>query len=275
MKHMPSSLFALLLTCTAPILGCGGEPAPAPAPESHASSLTEGVASAAAPRATAEASQPAAMAPAGAMRTGVVKETADAAGYVYVLMGTDEGDVWIAAPAASVEVGSRVQTPIGSAMVDFKSTALNRTFDTVWFVSSLQPEGTAPAAAMASAPPAAAPHGGADPAPAMPPKSIEPLAGGLTVAGVFGQPAGSDVAVRGLVVKVNRGILGFDWVHLQDGTGSAADETADLLVTTAMGTATVKPGDVAVARGKVATDKDFGAGYAYALLVEGATLTVE
>ena len=75
--------------------------------------------------------------------------------------------------------------------------------------------------------------------------------------------------MRGLVVKVNRGILGFDWVHLQDGTGSAADNTNDLLVTAPVGAA-VKVGDVAVARGKVATDKNFGAGYSYPLLVEGA-----
>ena len=285
MTRTLSSLFALLLICAAPLAGCGDStaeaPAPAPAPAPHASSLTEGVAAAAlAPRAAAETSRPApaaAMAPAGPLRTGTVKETADAAGYVYVLMGTDAGDVWIAAPDAPVEVGSRVEAPIGSEMRDFKSSALNRTFDVVFFTSFVRPEGSAAAAAASTGAPADATHGsmgaGAAPPPEM--KKIEPLADGLTVAGVFTQPAGTDVAVRGLVVKVNRGILGFDWVHLQDGTGDAASKTADLLVTAAMGTAQVKPGDVAVARGKVATDKDFGAGYAYALLVEGATLTVE
>jgi hypothetical protein len=290
MTRTTLSLIALLLTCAAPTVGCGGdatEAPPADAPTSTTASLTEGVAAAAmapaAAPAAAEASQPAAaasMAQAVQMRSGVVKETADAAGYVYVLMGTDAGDVWIAAPAAPVEIGSRVESPIGNAMKDFKSSALDRTFESVWFVSFVRPEGSG--GAVASAPTggiAAAAHssGGGGQAKAAPtPKagSIEPLADGLTIAGVFGQGAGADVAVRGLVVKVNRGILGFDWVHLQDGTGSATEKTNDLLVTTAMG-ATVKVGDVAVARGKVATDKDFGAGYSYPLLVEGATVAVE
>ena len=75
--------------------------------------------------------------------------------------------------------------------------------------------------------------------------------------------------VRGQVVKVNFGIMGKNWVHLQDGSGSAADGSNDILVTTQD---RVAVGDVVNARGKVRTDLNLGAGYAYAVLIEDATV---
>ena len=77
------------------------------------------------------------------------------------------------------------------------------------------------------------------------------------------------VLVRGKVVKYNPGIMGRNWVHLRDGSGSAADYTNDILVTT-QNPANV--GDIVTAKGIVRTDKDFGAGYAYKVLIEEATL---
>jgi len=71
------------------------------------------------------------------------------------------------------------------------------------------------------------------------------------------------------VVRYNGGILDRNWIHLQDGTGKAGDGTNDILVTT---TGTAKVGDVITARGTLAVDKDFGAGYTYAVLVENATI---
>lgn len=76
------------------------------------------------------------------------------------------------------------------------------------------------------------------------------------------------VLVRGKVVKYNPGIMGKNWIHLRDGTGSAAEGTNDVLVTSA---SEVKLGDVVTAKGLVRTDKDFGAGYVYKVLIEEAT----
>ena len=75
--------------------------------------------------------------------------------------------------------------------------------------------------------------------------------------------------VSGKVVKYNPGIMGKNWVHLRDGSGSAADSSNDILVTT-QNPASV--GAIVTARGIVRTDKDFGAGYAYKVLIEEATL---
>jgi hypothetical protein len=77
------------------------------------------------------------------------------------------------------------------------------------------------------------------------------------------------VVVRGKVVKYNPGIMGKNWIHLRDGSGAAADGTNDVLVTTAH---QAKLGDVLTVKGVVRTDKDFGSGYSYKVLIEEATL---
>ena len=59
-------------------------------------------------------------------------------------------------------------------------------------------------------------------------------------------------------------------VHIRDGSGAAG--TNDLTVTT---TAVVNVGDVIVVEGQLVTDKDFGYGYTYEVLVEDATVKVE
>ena len=73
--------------------------------------------------------------------------------------------------------------------------------------------------------------------------------------------------MRGKVTKVNRGILGKNWLHLQDGTGEKGSH--DLTVTS-QGVANV--GDIVVAVGTIVVDKNFGAGYKYPVLLEDATL---
>jgi len=94
-----------------------------------------------------------------------------------------------------------------------------------------------------------------------------------TVAAVYKDKAalaGQTVRVQGKVVKVNNGIMGRNFLHVQDGTG---DQSSNDLTVTSKETATV--GDQVTITGKVALDRDFGAGYAYPLLVEEASVTVK
>jgi hypothetical protein len=84
-----------------------------------------------------------------------------------------------------------------------------------------------------------------------------------------GRLKNKNVVVRGTVVKVTRGVLGKNWVHLQDGSGVADKGTHDVLVTTQDD---AKIGDVVVAKGVVNTDIDLGSGYAFKVLVEKAKL---
>jgi hypothetical protein len=72
------------------------------------------------------------------------------------------------------------------------------------------------------------------------------------------------------VVKFSQQIMGKNWIHLQDGTGAAG--TNDLTVTT---DGTANTGDTVVVTGVVTTDKDFGYGYKYDVILENATVTIE
>jgi hypothetical protein len=63
--------------------------------------------------------------------------------------------------------------------------------------------------------------------------------------------------------------MGKNWVHLRDGSGTAGKDN-DITVTTGD---RVAVGDVVTAKGTVRVDKDFGAGYAYPVIVEDAKLS--
>jgi hypothetical protein len=81
--------------------------------------------------------------------------------------------------------------------------------------------------------------------------------------------AGKIVRVKGKVVKYNPGIMGKNWIHIQDGSGDPMQNTHDL-VATSMETAVV--GEVVTVQGKLAANKDFGAGYTYVAIIEEATV---
>ena len=101
--------------------------------------------------------------------------------------------------------------------------------------------------------------------------NIKPLPDGQTIAQIYMEKdvlKGKSVKVKGKVVKYNPDIMNRNWIHIQDGTGN--ENNYDLLVTSNDKT---KIGDVIVAEGTLALDKDFGAGYAYKVLIENAKIT--
>ncbi len=191
----------------------------------------------------------------------------DSGGYTYAKLDRPGGAVWAAGPETKLAVGTAVAPVQGALMTAFHSDTLNRTFDQIYFIPSFPVAGAAAA-------PTAMPATGTPPVTPAPVGKIDPAEGGQTIAQVFAAKAtlgGKPVVVRGQVVKLNEGILGRNWLHLQDGTGAAG--TNDLTVTYATGT--VAKGDVVVVRGTVAIDQDFGAGYKYDLIVENATIAAK
>jgi len=204
--------------------------------------------------------------------TGTVAETLNAPGYTYVRLTTATGEVWAAGPTTTVAVGQKVTAVRTNTMRNFESKTLGKTFATIEFAEQLLVDGAgtaAPAAAVAPAP-AADPHGAPAAAPAGEVK-VERAPGGKTVSEIWagaGAMKGQKVKLQAKVVKASNGILGKNWWHVQDGTGAAGKD--DDLVVTTLATAVV--GDVVVLEGTVATDKDLGAGYKYAVIVEDAVL---
>ena len=61
-----------------------------------------------------------------------------------------------------------------------------------------------------------------------------------------------------------------NWLHLRDGSGAEGEN--DLTVTTKED---VKPGDVVTLSGTINTNKDFGAGYSYEVIMQEATVVTK
>ena len=214
--------------------------------------------------------------PAGMVR-GPVLETMNSGGYTYVLIGTEQVQRWLAARETAVQVGDVVQAFEGMPMEQFESKTLNRTFDVIYFVDALQnlsapvqPEGNAGAAMPAG-------HPDTDATSEAPAATVEvaELEPGQNIAYVHGNKealADQQISLRGEVVKYNEGILGWNFIHIQDGSGDAADGSNDLTVTSK---ATTAVGETVVLTGKIILDKDFGAGYKFPVLMEDASLTIE
>lgn len=93
-----------------------------------------------------------------------------------------------------------------------------------------------------------------------------------TIADVYQEKSelnGKQVTVSGTVVKVNNQVMNRNFLHLQDGSGDAAEGTNDLTVTSQE---TANVGDEVTISGTVVVDQDFGFGYSYPLIVEQATI---
>lgn len=204
--------------------------------------------------------------------TGKLLERIEATPYCYLRIQTAKGEIWAAVPETKIEKGAEVTVANAMIMRDFESKTMKRTFTEIYF-GTLAPAG---GAAPAMAAPAADPHASAgQPAAPVEVGHVEKAQGAdaRTVAEVWGQKGalkGKTVTVRGKVVKYNAGILGKNWLHIQDGSGDAKAGTNDLTITTQDGAA---KGDTVTVKGVIRTDKDFGSGYAYAVLVEDAKVT--
>lgn len=207
--------------------------------------------------------------------SGIVIETMDASSYTYVHVDAGNRSVWAAAPQFPVKVGDRVSIPTESPMQNYSSDSLGRTFPLVYFASKIRVAAAGTRAELATD--RTAPHPSR--ARALPAKdlSLDGIAkakGGRTIGEIFDAGkglAGSEVAIRGRVVKYSPGIMGTNWVHLQDGT-EGKDGSNDLVVTT---DDAASVGDLVLVRGVVSADRDFGYGYVYEIIVEGAKVEVE
>jgi len=82
--------------------------------------------------------------------------------------------------------------------------------------------------------------------------------------------ADKTVTVKGKVTKVNRAIMGKNWVHLQDGTSD--DGNFSLTITTEED---AKVDDIVAFTGTITLDKDFGAGYKYDIIMQDANRHTE
>lgn len=202
--------------------------------------------------------------------SGEVLEVKEVESYTYLRLKTKDGETWAAVGKAPVKTGAKVTIENVTVMSNFESKSLKKTFPTIMF-GNLAGSG-------ASAQTIGGAMGKPHPSIAKPSDTqnvVVPKASGAnarTVAEILTKTAelkDKPVVVSGKVVKYNPGILGKNWIHLRDGSGSSADNTNDIIVTTSSET---QVGNVITVKGVVRTDKDLGAGYSYKVLIEDATL---
>jgi hypothetical protein len=234
------------------------------------------------------AADPAADAEAGGF-SGKVLETTNAGGYTYVLVDTGSKKVWAAGPECSVNAGDKVTVSSGAPMNNFHSKSMNRDFDVIYFAGSIAVGGESSGSAAALPP--GHPAIGADATTKLPPghpslaapaaptnldlSGIKRADGGKTISEIClakSKLAGKSVSVRGKVVKYNASIMGKNWLHIRDGSGTAEKGDNDLTITTST---PAKRGDTVLVTGIVSTNRDFGAGYKYEVIIEDAKVTVE
>ncbi|MDH5523978.1 MAG: DNA-binding protein [Desulfobulbaceae bacterium] len=236
---------------------------------------------------------------------GKAKEVLSGGGYTYILVAASAGDVWVAVPGVEVAVGEEVTVNEGQLMQNFPSRTLNRTFDVLYFAGGLEgkdvqgmPHGGAAesghgsvagsgdsfsAALDKEAGGATGQDFASDVASPGSGKAVVPFVdlkvakaggdNGYTVSELFAKAAelnGKKVRLAGQVVKFSPGIMGKNWLHLQDGSGDPNASTHDLVVTTSQEAAS---GDVVTVEGVLAADKDFGYGYKYNVIVEDVVVT--
>ncbi len=202
--------------------------------------------------------------------SGKVVETMNSGGYTYVRIEQNGKKTWVAIPEMKVSVGQQIVLQPGAEMSNFPSKTLKRTFDRIIF--SPGPASTQIASGKEAS---MAGHGSmSSSVPAGNNIKVEKAAGAdaYTVSEIFAKRKALDqktIVVKGKVVKVSAGIMGANWIHVQDGTGDAKKNTHDLVVTSQE---LPSVGDVVTLKGTVSMDKDFGAGYRYSVIVEKANI---
>ncbi len=205
---------------------------------------------------------------------GKVKETMDGGGYTYILLEFAGKDTWVAVPKMTVKVGDEVMLYPGQVMKNFHSKSLNRTFESIIFSQGpVSPPSSSHSKAQGKIQGMESAHKNV-------PKvkkediKLEPLndKNAITIQEAYQKAKeldGKKVKLKAKIVKISKNILGKNWIHCQDGTGSEKKGDFDLTVTTK---AEPKVGEVVIIEGTLHKDKDIGAGYFYPVIIEDAQI---
>lgn len=195
----------------------------------------------------------------------VIEEVLNTEKYSYLQVSENDEKFWIAISKREVEVGDTYYYKGGLLKKNFFSQEFNRVFETVYLVSNIWKEPSGDDSVLDEA--FAKMQAGQE-IPDLEVGNIERAAGAVKLSDIFVNKEkynGQTIKVTGKCVKVNPMIMNRNWIHIQDGSG----DELDLTITT---TENIPLGAVVTLEGTIALDKDFGAGYRYDVIMEGAVL---
>ena len=161
-----------------------------------------------------------------AMHEVKVAEVIQTTQYTYLKVSENGAENWIAVNKQEAAQGETYYYNQELEMKNFNSKELNRTFESIYFVQGLSKE------PIIAGVPTPATQGKV--ATAKKDKiSVAPAEGSVSIANLFAKAAdysGKTIKMKGQVVKVNNEVMGKNWIHIQDGTGTSND--FDLTITT-------------------------------------------
>ena len=199
-----------------------------------------------------------------------VAEVIQTSQYTYLKVSENGAENWIAVTRMEAAAGETYYFDKAMEMTNFKSKELNRTFESILFVQEISKQPVASAATQAPEMPGAATHTGKVPDGKKNGISVTPAQGSVSIADLYknrSNYAGKVIKIKGQIVKINEQVMGKNWIHIQDGSGSADD--FDLTITTLDG---CKMDDVVTFEGTISLKKDFTHGYFYEVIMEDAKL---
>jgi len=199
-----------------------------------------------------------------------VSEVIQASNYTYLKVRENKEEKWMAVTKQDIQVGDVYYYDEALQMTDFHSKDLDRTFDEIYFVNHIGKKPSIMDKLESMSAPAQPGHSGKVETDRKSNIDLKKSGSEMTVAGVFenrSDYAGREIEIRGIVVKVNKEIMGRNWIHIQDGTSS--NGKFDLTITSQD---LAEVNDEVTFKGTISLNKDFGAGYFYDVIMEDATL---
>ncbi|MBU2520869.1 MAG: hypothetical protein KKD50_01430 [Proteobacteria bacterium] len=229
---------------------------------------------------------------------GTIVEFKDVTNYTYLLLEDKTGKVWAAIPKTPVKVGEEIAIANIAVMKDFHSKTLEKTFDFILFavasegcplkesegeIVSEMPSGMMPGKMPSGMMPSGTMSHEAMPAMGDSTKKSKAAPQDIKVSKAVGEDAYTieeiyskkeelsqkTITVRAIVVKFMPQIMGKNWIHIQDGTGSVEKGNNDVAVSSLD---TVEIGEEVIVKGTLGIDKDFGMSCAFGVLIEDASV---
>jgi len=205
-----------------------------------------------------------------------VVEHMNGGGYTYI-KGVENGkEVWVAVREMPVEKGDVYFYSNAMEMNNFESKTLNKTFASILFANTISKKSIGNEKPNSNPAPISGHSNSGHSKPIVDTQesiNVTPLADGQTVKSIFTDKEkfkDKTVKIKGVVTKYNGGIMGKNWLHIQDGTNLG--KSIDITLTSSQ---SANVGETIVVEGTLTLDKDFGSGYFYDAIIENATITVE
>ncbi len=177
----------------------------------------------------------------------IVEEVIQTNKYTYLNVNEKDQKYWVAVSKREIAKGDTFCFDNKLEMKDFKSRSLQRTFETIYFVQDKNKQSLPQPKVNMNI------HHNKKKLKVKKNISIEPIEGGITIAELFSNKksyANNVIKIKGEVIKFNSGIMGKNWIHLQDGSNDS--DNYDLTITT---NDTVSVGDIVAFVGKITLNR--------------------